>query len=763
MELKQVSMDLAGREFKITNGPMVSYATGYAVVHYGDTIIMGNASMSPKGRDGADFFPMVVDYEENFFAAGKIKGSRFVKREGRPSENATLISRMIDRPLRPLFPKGTTNEVQIIATALSVDGETDPATTALNAASIALMMSGAPFEGPVGSVRIGHYDGQLVVNPTYDQVDNGKMDLVVAGTMDAITMVEAGMNELPEDIVLEALQLAHQEIKKICQLQLDYVAQFEIKKLEATIAEKNQSAYDAVEAFVSDEMIDAVNGKTKIIVKEKIHDIEDQLFAKYAAEIEVEQFSKSELGEALNYRLEKRMRHNILTKELRLDGRALTDVRPLSIIPDPLPRAHGSAIFQRGETMALTVATLGGPGDAQIVDTMERDITKRYFHHYKFPPYSTGDIKMLRGPGRREIGHGALAERALEPVLPSEADFPYTMWVHSQITKCNGSSSMASVCGSTLSLMCAGVPIKRPVAGIAMGLVMDPESGEAKILTDIQGMEDFAGDMDFKVTGTSEGLTALQMDIKVKGLPIELMRKALDQARAGRDVIMDAMLKAVPEPRHELSKYAPMIMSVQIDPDMIGKVIGKGGETIQKITKECEVEIDIADEGIVTITAPDQASGQKAKDWIAKLTYVPQVGDVFDGTVVRIMDFGAFVEIAPGLDGLVHISELANQRVNKVEDVVKMGDKLKVKLMKVDEKGRYNLSHKVLLDGAKPNKHPEDGFSGKGEGGRYQNAHDKENKVSETDISSDRGPEQGKGGHGEIVEGTQHVRKVNGA
>lgn len=734
MELKEVSMELAGRTLKIANGPMVSYANGYAVVSYGDTIIMANASMAKKGNEDADFFPMTVDYEEYYFAAGKIKGSRFVKREGRPSENATLVSRMIDRPIRPLFPKGITNEVQIIASVLSADGEVDPATTALNAASVALMVSGAPFEGPIGAVRMGYVDGKIVVNPTYDQLATGKMDLVVAGTMDAITMVEAGMSEIAEETVLEALQMAHEEIKKICQLQIDYAKHFNPKKIEATLGKENPEPVEAVASFVTGEMMDTVKGVTKFEVKAKIEELENQLFEKYAAELEEGKFDKGALKNALNDALEKRMRKNILEKEVRLDGRKLTEVRELEIIPDVLPRAHGSAIFRRGETMSLTVATLGGPGDAQVFDNMDFDITKRYFHHYKFPPYSTGEIKMLRGAGRREIGHGDLAERALVPVLPSEEDFPYTMWVHSQITRCNGSSSMASVCGSTLSLMCAGVPLKRPVAGIAMGLVTNPETGDYKILSDIQGMEDFAGDMDFKVTGTSDGLTALQMDIKIKGLSIDLMRKALAQAAEGRKIIMDAMLAIVPEHRKELSKYAPSLISMRIDPDMIGKVIGKGGETIQGMTKEFGVEIDISDEGVVTITAPTQEGGEKAKAKIQQLTYIPKVGDVFDGTVVKIMEFGAFIELVPGTDGMCHISELSDKRVNRVEDVVKMGDKLKVKLMAIDDRGRYNLSHKATLGG---------GAHGGGHGHAGE-------------------PEQGKGGHGDIVPGTSAVRKVNG-
>ncbi len=723
-----MTMDLAGRELKITTSPICSYASGSAVVSLGDTVIMANATVSEKGREGADFFPMTVDYEENFYAAGKIKGSRFVKREGRPSENAVLTSRLIDRPLRPLFPKGTVNEVQIICSALSADLEVDPATTALNAASVALLLGGAPFEGPVGAVRMGYVDGKIIVNPTYTQCAEGKMDLIVAGTLDAITMVEAAMKEVTEDVILEALDIAHKHIKEICEFQLNFVKQFEITKIEAKTVHVPEETMQAVKSLVTEEMLN-IKGKTKKEIKGKIHLIEEAIFEKYAKEIEEETYDKSDLAEALNELLEKQMRKNILEKEERIDERKLDEIRPITVIPDVLPRTHGSAIFQRGETMALTITTLGGPGDAQIIDTMVEDVSKRYFHHYRFPPYATGEIKMLRGPGRREIGHGDLAERALIPVLPDQATFPYTMWLVSEIVKCNGSSSMASVCGSSLSLMCAGVPIKSPVAGIAMGLVTDPETKSYKILTDIQGMEDFAGDMDFKVTGTHDGITALQMDIKVKGLSLDLMREALERAKQARYFVLEKMNAVVPEARKQLSKYAPLIMTMMIDPEMIRIVIGKGGETIQTITKECGVEIDLTDEGLVTITAPSQENGNKAIEWVKNLTHVPEAGDTFDGTVTRILEFGAFVEFLPGKEGLVHISELANERVNRVEDVVKVGDSVKVKLIKVDEQGRYNLSRKALLN----------------DGG------DSRIQV-----------ETGKGGTGPIVEGTKAVRKVNG-
>lgn len=747
MDVKTITMDLAGRELKITNGPISTYASGYAIVSLGDTVVMANATMSESGREGADFFPMSVDYEENMYAVGKISGSRFVKRSGRPSENAVLISRLIDRPIRPLFPKGTTNEVQIICTTLSADMEVNPATTAINAASMALMLSGAPFSGPIGAVRMGYVNDELVVNPTYEQVAEGKLDLVVVGTENAITMVEAAAKEVSEDVVLKALEMAHTHIKTICEFQHKFLEGMVIEKIEPLLAVQNEEAVKAVEETITADMLNTIKGTSKIAVKKIIHGLEDTVLAKYATQIEEGLFTKSDLQNSFNKAFEKNMRKNILEKGERIDGRETTQVRPINVVLDLLPRTHGSALFQRGETMALSITTLGGPGDSQVVDTMEEDTKKRYFHHYNFPPFSVGDVKMLRGPSRRDIGHGDLAERALIPVLPDEADFPYTIWVHSEIVRCNGSSSMASVCGSTLSMMAAGVPLKRPVSGVAMGLVMDKETGNYKILTDIQGLEDFAGDMDFKITGTTEGITAIQMDIKVKGLSTELMHEALEQAKQGRNFILQKMLEVLPEPRKTMSKFAPLIMSMQINPDLIKVVIGKGGEMINKIIKECNVEIDINDEGNVSITAPDQVQGQKAVEWINKLTYQPKVGDIFDGKVVRIMEFGAFVEISPGKDGLVHISKLDTKRVNKVTDVVNLGDVIKVKLVEVDDQGRYNLSRVAAMEELEKS-----------------HASDHKEEVKKTDVTET--PEQPNRDdwktRGEIVEGTSSVRKVNG-
>jgi polyribonucleotide nucleotidyltransferase len=703
---KSVELNLAGRNLKLATGVFANQANGAVVGSLGDTEVLATVLMSDNVRQGVDFFPLMVDYEERYYATGKIKGSRFIKREGRPSDNAVLTARLIDRPIRPLFPDGFANDVQIIATVLSADMEVDPGTTGINAASAALMISGIPFNGPVGAVRMGYIvdsEGkeQLVVNPTYEQVEKGKLDLVVAGTLNAITMVEAACKEVSEDILLQALDMAHSHIKKICQMQLELRDSLKIKPKTPIIAEKNVEAEKAVKESVTQAMADNVAGKTKGEVKEKIHAIEEMLFTKYATQIEQEVFTEGDLRNILTGVLEKNMRKNILDNEKRLDGRKLDEIRPIDCVVGLIPRTHGSGFFQRGETQALSLTTLGSPGSAQIIDNMDIDIIKRYMHHYNFPPFSVGDVKPLRGTSRREIGHGDLAERAIIPVLPTKENFPYTIRVVSEILSCNGSSSMASVCGSTLSLMDAGVPIIRPVAGIAMGLItsddFDGKKGKYKILTDIQGMEDFAGDMDFKVTGTTEGITALQMDIKVSGISVDIMREALERAKKARVQILGEMLKILPEPRKQLSQYAPLILTVKIKTEQIREVIGKGGETIQKITAETGCEIDIEQDGIVTITAPNQEKGNAAKEWIEKITYTPKVGDVFEGKVTRLMEFGAFVEFVPGKEGLVHISQLDHTRVNRVEDVVKVGDTIKVKLVEIDDQGRLNFSRKATM------------------------------------------------------------------
>lgn len=704
---KHVSLELAGRNFSLDTGELASQSAGSVVATLGDTVVIANANMKESANENADFFPMMVDYEERFYATGKISGSRFIKREGRPSENAILTSRLIDRPLRPLFPKGMVNDVQILCTVLSADMEVDPGTTAINAASSALVISGIPFMGPIGAVRVGYITDEeggkkLIVNPTYEEVQKGLLNLVVAGTIDAITMVEAGANEVPEEIMVEAMGLAHEEIRKICKLQLELKDMVQPETKSVTVKLIPEELKLAVKSIVKNEMLDSIGGKTKKETKKKTQVIEQSVLEKFAKEIQEEKYKESDIKNAIQELLEKRMRENILERGIRIDGRKLNEIRELKIKTGLLPRTHGSALFQRGETQALTITTLGSPGAAQIIDTMSEDAVKRYMHHYNFPPYSVGEVRPMRGTSRREIGHGNLAERALEPMIPSKEEFPYTMRIVSEILTCNGSSSMASICGSSLSLMDAGVPIKKPVAGIAMGLITDKNfqqngKGTYKILTDIQGLEDFAGDMDFKVGGTVDGITALQMDIKVKGISLEILKEALQAAKEARLTILEAMTQVISRPKSELSPYAPLIISHRIQPSQIREVIGKGGETIQKIIAETGAEIDIEDDGLVMITATNQESGQKALQIIKNITYVPKAGEVFEGTVTRIMEFGAFVEFVHGKEGLVHISEIAPFRINRVEDKVKLGDLVKVKLMEVDEQGRYNLSMRALL------------------------------------------------------------------
>jgi len=666
----------------------------------GDTVVLATATMGLP-REGVDFFPLLVDFEERYYASGKIKGSRFVKREGMPSENAILTARLIDRPLRPLFPKGMVNDVQIVCTVLSADLQVDPDTLSMIGASAALMISGMPFSGPVAGVRIGYMpaeDGknQFILNPTYQQVEQGLLDLVVGGTKDAITMVEAGAKQIPEEIILEALSFAHNYIREICIIQEEFKKKITVPPREFVLREENKELIEKIEHELTEEQLNLIQGETKADVKERMHALEKEVFAKYTNEIEKQTYRKNEIVAAVEKAIDKHMRKNILQHKTRLDGRKLDQIRPISCRASILPRTHGSALFQRGETQALSIVTLGAPSAAQIIDTMDQDTTKRYMHFYNFPPYSTGEVKPLRGASRREVGHGNLAERALLPVIPSKEQFAYTILVVSEICTCNGSSSMASVCGSTMALMDAGVPILEPVSGIAMGLITG-EQGNYRILTDIQGLEDFSGDMDFKVAGTKNGITALQMDIKVSGLSLDIMREALTRAKNARAQVLSDMLAVLSAPRPKLSPFAPLLITMKIDTDHIRMVIGKGGETIQKIIAETGTTIDIEDDGVVTITANDQESGQKAIKMIQDITYVPKVGDVFQAKVVKIMEFGAFVEFMPHKEGLVHISELAPIRINRVEDVVKLGDIITVKLIKIDEQGRYNLSHKATL------------------------------------------------------------------
>lgn len=690
-EVREVKMDLAGRELTISTGRFAHQADGAVTVSLGDTVILATCGMGP-GNPNADWFPMSVDYIEKWYAAGKISGSRFVKREGRPSEKAILTGRLIDRPIRPLFPKGITNAVQIIVSPMSIDMEVDPGTTAMIAASAATALSGLPFMGPVGAVRMGLVDGKLIVNPTYEQAENGQLDLVVAGTEDAITMVEARAKEVSNDDMLKALEMAHAEIVKICKLQKQIIDMVKPTPLEPTYKEKDEESTEKVKAKLDNAKLDEVKGLTKKEVKKKLAAYQEEVLAQFAAEIEAEELSEGFIKGVVADAVDDRMRYNILENGTRIDGRALDEVRTMKCEVGVLPRPHGTGLFQRGETQVLSYVTLAGPGAAQLIDTMDSEEERRYIHHYMFPPFSVGETSPLRGVSRREIGHGDLAERALLAVLPSKEEFPYTIRVASEVLSCNGSSSMGSVCGSTLSLMHAGVPIKKPVSGIAMGMVTDGKTH--RILTDIQGLEDFAGDMDFKVTGTEDGITALQMDIKVKGLSMDILREALEMADKGRAEIMDAMMEAINTPSATLSPFAPMIESFQIDPDFIGAVIGKGGETIQAITGETGCEINIEDDGQIIITAPDQASYERAREWIDQITYIPVVGEVFENAkVVKILEVGALVEFAPGKVGMVHISKLAPQRVEKVEDIVKEGDEITVKLVEI-RGDRFGLSHK---------------------------------------------------------------------
>jgi len=694
-EEKSVSVQVAGKPMEFIQGRYAHQATGAVFAKYGDTEILVAAVMNKEPNPDMDWFPLTIEYDEKFYAAGKIKGSRFMKRSGRPSEDAILNARVIDRPIRPLFPKGTVNDVIITITVLSIDGETDAAITAINAASAALMVSGMPFDGPIAAVKMGMtQEGELIVNPTLEQEENGKLSLMVAGTEHAVTMVECAAKEVSEEQVLAALEMAQKEITNLCVAQKELKAKVNPTELEVTINKTPQEVIDMVAGAVTKEELDQITGASKNEVKEKAKAVETKILEKFAAQIEAEEVSEKHLKDAIHKAHEKNMRANVLEKEVRLDGRKLDEVRALSSKVGALSKVHGSGVFQRGETQVMSVVTLGGPGDAQLLDTMEHDdILLRYFHHYNFPSFSVGEARAKRFTSRREIGHGDLAERALLPMLPDPEDFAYTMWVVSEVLSCNGSTSMGSVCGSTLALMDAGVPIKKPVSGIAMGLITDGE-GNYKVLSDIRGEEDFAGDMDFKVAGTDDGITALQMDIKVKGLSMDIMRAALAQAKVGRKTIMDSMLAVISAPRTALSPNAPMLESFRIDEEMIRVVIGKGGETIQKISADYDVEINIEDDGMVTVTAQTQEGGNGAVKFIQDLVKVPEAGEVYDAKVVKIMDFGAFVEFMPGKEGLVHISKLSSERVEKVEDVVKMGDTFKVKLLEVDSQGRYNLSKK---------------------------------------------------------------------
>ena len=717
MEHKIYTMELGGKTLKMEFGRYAQQASGSVFISIEDTVVMCNATVSEKPRDGIDYFPLGVDFEEKLYSVGRIPGG-FPKREGRPSEKAILTSRLIDRPLRPLFPKGFRNDVSMVCTTLSVDPDCSPDIPAMIGASIALCVSEIPFGGPVGAVCVGMVDGQYIINPNLEQMEQSVMHLVVAGTKDAVMMVEAGAEEVTEEEMLNGILFAHEEIKRIVALQEQIIAEIGKEKKEFPlflvgddVTEKvNEVAVGLIEhAFSTYEREERQQREEEAtrVAHEKL----DELF----------EGRTSQIDDALYSLNKKVMRRNILTNGIRLDGRTLTEVRPIWCEVGILPRVHGSGVFTRGQTQALTIATLGTVGEAQKLDGVSVETTKRYMHHYNFPPYCTGEARQLRSPGRREIGHGALAERALLPVLPDESEFPYAIRTVSEVLSSNGSSSQASVCGSTLALMDAGVPIKAPVAGVAMGLIKDADSDNVAVLTDIQGLEDFLGDMDFKVAGTKDGITAIQMDIKIKGIDEPILRQALAQAYDGRMHILGKMLEVLPEPRTSLSKHAPKIITFTIDPEKIREVIGSGGKVINKIIADTGVKIDLEDDGRVFIATPDEEAAKKAKAIIDGIVKEIEVGETYEGTVVRILsEVGAFIELLPGKDGMVHISRIAEGRVEKVEDAVKIGDKIPVVVVEVDSQGRVNLDRTDIdLSGKPPRRpRPAPGRGGPGGGDR---------------------------------------------
>jgi polyribonucleotide nucleotidyltransferase len=688
----QYSIDWAGRTLTVELGQLAKQASGAVLVRYGDTAVLSTATASKEPKN-LDFFPLTVNYEERLYAVGKIPGG-FIKREGRPSEKAILASRLIDRPIRPLFADGFRNDVQVISIVMSVDQDCSTEMAAMFGSSLALCTSDIPFEGPIAGVVVGRVDGNFVVNPTVEQAEKSDIHLTVAGTKDAINMVEAGANEVPEEIMLEAIMFGHEEIKKLIEFQEGIVAEIGKEKRQINLYEINAELEAEVRSMCEVDMIKAIQVQEKHAREDAIKEVKNQVLAKYE-EQEVTEDSLKQVKQILDKLVKGEVRRLITEEKVRPDGRGVDEIRPLSSSIGILPRTHGSGLFTRGQTQALSICTLGAMGDVQILDGLGIEEEKRFMHHYNFPSFSVGETGPIRGPGRREIGHGALGERALEPVIPSEKDFPYTIRVVSEVLESNGSTSQASICGSTLAMMDAGVPIKAPVAGIAMGLV---KSGEHyTVLTDIQGMEDHLGDMDFKVAGTAKGVTALQMDIKIEGLSREILEEALQQAKKGRMQILDSMLATISEPKTELSPYAPKILTMTINPDKIRDVIGPSGKQINKIIEETGVKIDIEQDGTVFIASTNQEMNVKAKKIIEDIVREVQVGELYLGKVKRIEKFGAFVEIFAGKDGLVHISELAEERVGKVEDVIKIGDEILVKVTEIDRQGRVNLSRKAVL------------------------------------------------------------------
>lgn len=684
-----------GRDLTISTGKLATLSSGSVVVRYGDTVVLATAVVAAEPREDVDFFPLLVDYEERLYAAGKISGSRFIKREGRPSEAAVLACRLIDRPIRPLFPKNFKNDVQIVITVLSFDAENDPDVISIIAASAALSRSTAPFEGPVAATRVASIDGQLVINPTLAELEKSSLDLVVAGTAQKILMLEAGAKEVDEKTMLEAIKFGLDELLPALEVQKKILTQD-----KQTIEDTGEpQIVQEIKKYLGKKLAKAVYEIDKTKREEQISAFEKEVLDNFEGN-----YKQIDLKSAFGQVLEKEVRQAILTKEIRPDGRKIDEIRPINIEVGLLPRTHGSGLFTRGQTQVLSIVTLGPPSEEQVIETMEEEGTKRFMHHYNFPPFSTGEVRPMRSASRREIGHGALAERALLSVLPSREDFPYTIRVVSEVLSSNGSSSMASTCGSTLALMDAGVPLSSPVAGIAMGLVMSEDGQQYKILTDIAGIEDFAGDMDFKIAATKKGITAIQLDTKMKGLEIEILEEALMRSRRANDEILEKITDVIAEPRKELSPYAPRIKTIVIPQDKIGDVIGPGGKTIRKIIEDCggkEVTtIDIDDDGTVTIASTDAKMGEKAIACVEGLTREVKVGEIYEGPVVSIVkdrlrgtEIGAIVQILPNQDGMVHISQISENRINRIEDVLKIGQIVKVKVMEIDrDRGRVSLS-----------------------------------------------------------------------
>lgn len=700
MEKNTFTTKIGGKEVVIETGRLAQLASGAVTVKCGDTVVLATAVVNTEAKEDIDYFPLLVDYEERLYAAGKISGSRFIKREGRPSDRAILTCRLIDRPIRPLFPKNYRNDVQVIITVLSFDGENDPDVLAIIAASAALSQTVAPFEGPVSAVRVGQIDGRFVANPSEADMENSSLDLVVAGTKDKVMMIEAGAKEVSEKDFIEAVKFGHKELQPGIEVQKDLITE-----AKHSIAEAEESpVIQDIKKYMGEKLAKAVQEADKLKREEQLSVFEADVLKNFEGN-----YKQTELKNTFASLVEKEVRKAIIEKGLRPDGRKLDEIRPISIEVGLLPRTHGSGLFTRGQTQVLSIVTLGAPGEEQIIETMEEEGTKRYMHHYNFPPFSTGEVRPIRSVSRREIGHGALAERGLIPVIPDKETFPYTVRVVSEVLASNGSSSMASTCGSTLALMDAGVPIKAPVAGIAMGLMTEEESGKYKILTDIQGIEDFAGDMDYKVTGTKDGITAVQLDTKLKGLDIKLLEEATGEARKAINAILGMIADIIKEPRKELSQYAPRITSVRIDAEKIGELIGPGGKNIRKLIEDCGgaeiISIDIEDDGLVMISSIDAQMAKKAEELILGQTKEPQIGEIYEAPVIQIMkdrmrgtEIGAIVQLTPNKDGMVHISQIAKERIDKVSDKLKIGDVVKVKVVDVDkEKGRISLSMKELL------------------------------------------------------------------